>query len=100
MAVSLILEFDGLDLDSYRAVNQQLGIDPETGEGDWPAGMVYHAGSAKSDGLVVFEVWESQADQASFMENRLGPALGRAGVNKPPSRVEWMELGAYRTPGS
>ena len=99
MAQGLILEFDGIGKREYEAVNGRLGIDPETGQGDWPAGLAFHAGGEKPGGLVVFEVWESQAAQAAFMNDRLGRALQEGGINAPPSRVEWIELAAYRSPG-
>jgi hypothetical protein len=96
MAEGLILEFDGLDEGMYNTVNGNLGIDPGSGEGDWPAGMLFHAGGTKPGGLVVFEVWESKEDQAAFMNGRLGPALQQAGVTAPPTRVEWLGLVAHR----
>ena len=65
-------------------------IDPDTGEGDWPDGLVDHIG-AFGDHLVVVELWESQAKQAAFMESRLGPALGKAGLPEP-SRAEWLSV--------
>jgi hypothetical protein len=37
------------------------------------------------------EEWESRADQESWMERVLGPALGQAGV-PPPTRIEWLDL--------
>ena len=44
MAELLILEFDGVTESEreYRSVNAKLGIDPETGKGDWPAGLITH----------------------------------------------------------
>ena len=42
MAELLILEFDGVSESEYRNVNAELGIDPETGKGDWPAGLITH----------------------------------------------------------
>ncbi|MGI8450573.1 MAG: hypothetical protein ACR2MP_26030 [Streptosporangiaceae bacterium] len=38
MPDALILEFAGLSDAGYAAVNENLGIDAETGQGDWPAG--------------------------------------------------------------
>ncbi len=100
MAEALILEFAGLNDADYAAVNANLGIDPETGKGDWPAGLLSHAGGAAGDGaFVVVEVWASQADQAAFMESRLGPALGAAGVTVVPA-VRWVPLRAYHVPGA
>ena len=43
MAEALILEFAGLTDADYRAVNGNLGIDMDTGKGDWPSGMLSHA---------------------------------------------------------
>lgn len=96
MAAGLILEFDGVGREQYEAVNEQLGIDPATGEGDWPEGLRFHTGGAKPGGFVVFEVWESQADQQRFMEDRLGRALQEGGITEPPARAEWLELAAHR----
>ena len=99
MAQGLILEFDGVGQEQYDAVNRRLGIDPQDGQGDWPAGLIFHAGGAKAGGWVVFEVWESQQAQEQFMNERLGQALGEGGVTEPPARVEWLELAAYTSPG-
>lgn len=99
MAEGLILEFDGLGVDDYRRVNELLGIDMESGEGDWPAGLITHVGGAKDGGWVVFELWASQADQERFLAERLGPALAQGGVEGPPARMEWIEVAAHQTPG-
>ena len=98
MAQGLILEFEGVGRETYRAVNERLGIDYVTGEGAWPDGLLFHAGGAKPGGWVVFEVWDSQESQGRFMSDRLGRALQEGGVTGPPSRVEWLELAAYRSP--
>ena len=98
MPEAVILEFAGLTNADYAAVNANLGIDPDTGKGDWPAGMLSHAGGPSDDGtFVVVEVWASQADQAAFMESRLGPALGAASVTAVPA-VRWVPLRAYHVP--
>jgi len=94
MADALILEFEGFGTDTYERVNGELGIEMETGEGDWPAGLVSHTGAAKDGGFVVFEIWRSKQDQERFMEERLAQALQAGGVEAPPSRVEWLDLAA------
>jgi hypothetical protein len=94
MAEALILEFAGVTADQYLAVNKVLGIDVATGAGDWPAPLISHTASLGDGGLVVVEIWESQAAQAEFMA-RLGPALGEVGLPQP-SRMEWLSvLGHY-----
>jgi hypothetical protein len=99
MADGLILEFDGFGADTYEQVNGLLGIDMANGEGNWPAGLISHTGGAKDGGWVVFEVWDSRADQERFLQERLGPALAKAGIEGPPARMEWLELSAHRNPG-
>jgi hypothetical protein len=100
MADGLILEFDGLDAETYERVNELLGIDMASGEGDWPAGLISHTGGAKAGGgWVVFEVWSSRAEQERFMEARLGQALKEGGAEGPPSRLEWLDLSAHHNPG-
>jgi hypothetical protein len=94
MPQGLILEFAGdVGREQYEAVNEVLGVDAETGEGDWPAPLLYHAAGAKPEGWIVFEIWESQEAQEEFMR-RLGPALAQVGLSAP-TRVEWIELAAH-----
>jgi hypothetical protein len=93
MAEALILEFSGEGVDIpalYKAVNEILGVDA-TGKGDWPDGILSHTAGLQGDSFVVFEVWESQAQQEAFMNSRLGPALGQAGA-PDPTRVEWFSV--------
>jgi hypothetical protein len=100
MAEVIILEFEGLGAEDYRRVNEALGIDPTTGEGEWPDGLISHEAAGSANGLVVFEVWDSRESQEQFMSGRLGAALQEGGVEAPPSRAEWLELHAHHHPGS
>jgi hypothetical protein len=95
MAQGLILEWSEVDQGRYEAVNKELGIDAKTGKGDWPKGMIAHAGGSTEDGgFRVIELWESQADQAAFMDSRLMAALQAAG-QPPPEKVTWVDLFAH-----
>src|SRR5438874_6007619 len=79
MPEALILEFTGVTEAEYAAVNEHLGIDMHTGQGDWPAGLLSHAAGTADDGtFIVAEVWSSRADQDAFMTSRLGAALAAA----------------------
>ena len=99
MADALILEFDDVTREHYDAVNAALGLNPQTGEGDWPPALRFHSGAGKPGGWVVFEVWESQAAQEEWMHGRLGAALQEVGV-PPPARVEWLDVAAHLTTGT
>jgi hypothetical protein len=100
MPEALILEFQGVTEADYEAVNKQLGIDMNSGTGDWPAGLMSHAAGTAGDGaFVVSEVWASRADQEAFLHGRLGAALAAGGVTAQPS-VRWVPLIAYHLPGA
>ena len=97
MSEALILEFQGVTVDQYNAVNTLLGLDSQTGVGNSPAGLLSHTGATTAGGdLVVFELWDSQASQAAFMGGALGAALGQAGL-PAPSRVEWFSVVGHHT---
>jgi len=84
MSHALMLEFTGATADDYRAVNAILGLDPETGEGGWPAGMLSHAGAAGDGGtILVFEVWDSPESQGNF---RRPSSISARSVNRFTSR--------------
>jgi hypothetical protein len=100
MVAEIILEFEGITTKEYEAVNEALGIDMGTGEGDWPDGLQVHAAGLNEQGhLVVTEVWDTPEHQARFMDERLGAALAKGGVTSAPSRVTWIELVAHHRPG-
>ena len=40
MPEALVYEFQGVTDAHYAAVSRHLSIDPETGEGDWPPGLL------------------------------------------------------------
>ena len=42
MSELLILEFEGFGAKDYERVNEILGINQDTGDGDWPAGLHTH----------------------------------------------------------
>jgi hypothetical protein len=89
VAEAVIFEVD-CDRALYSKVNQTLGLDPDRGTGDWPKGLVTHIGAGTDGLVVVFEVWESQAEQEAWM-GKLGAALEKVGVPQP-RRMEWLTV--------
>jgi hypothetical protein len=97
MPAGLVLQFSGTGRAEYEAVNKRLNIDPKTGSGDWPAGLLTHAGGTTEQGnLVVIEVWESRDAQGRFMQDRLGRALQEGGVTAVPT-ITWFDIIGYHT---
>ena len=86
----IVIEVD-CDPALYPKVNQALGLDPATGSGDWRKSLLSHLGGGADGKVVVVEVWESRADQETWMATKLGPALGQVGVPQP-KRMEWLDL--------
>jgi hypothetical protein len=94
MPLALVYEFQGVTGAHYAAVSRHLGIDPETGQGPWPAGLISHAAGSADDGtFIVSEVWSYREDQAAW-EQKLAPALAANGVTAVP-RVRWVPLIAH-----
>jgi hypothetical protein len=99
MAELLILEFEGVNEADYRNVSAQLGIDVDTGNGDWPVGQITHlVGLGEGGRAFVVETWTSREAQAEFMENRLGAAMAKGGVTATP-KVTWATLIGEHHPG-
>ena len=99
MAEALILEFEGFGVEEYERVNAALGIDMETGSGEWPGGLLLHSAASKPDGFVIYELWASKEDQERFMDERLGKAMQEGGVEGPPARTEWLDVKAHHNMG-
>lgn len=92
MAVGLRLEFEGMGLSEYDAVCEALNF-----PGDWPDGQIAH-GSAEADGggLVVADVWESREKFDSFVESRLGAAIGQVlGPDAPQPEITETSLHTF-----
>ena len=96
MAEVIIIEVE-CDPVLYPKVNGILGLDPNTGSGDWPKGLLTHVGGG-GDGTVVAgrSLGVSDADQEAWMA-KLGPAMAQAGVAEP-RRMEWLSLLGHYTP--
>lgn len=62
----LVLDFDGVDEAMYAKVNAALGLDPATGAGAWPSGLISHVTGVTDSGHgYVVEVWEPSRHRRS-----------------------------------
>ncbi len=80
MATGMLIQFPGYSTDFYDQVMNNLDWD----NAPKPAGFVSHYAGSGPDGLVIFDVWESQQDFENFLHDRLGAAIGAASGGNPP----------------
>jgi hypothetical protein len=70
VAIAVYFHPATLNVSQYQGV-----VDTLQGSGDWPpAGLVHHSCFGEGEGLMVYEVWESQ-EQFDEFGQRLMPAL-------------------------
>jgi hypothetical protein len=84
MAVLMLLEVPGGTLGQYDRANELMGI---SGEDDAPEGLVSHVAAVTEDGIVIADVWESEAALETFFEERAGTALAEAGLPEAQPRI-------------
>ncbi len=82
MAVMITVEIQGMGTDHYDAVMKEMGLNKKNAT--WPKGALSHVACGGTDGLVVVDVWKSEADFKKFSEKTLGPALGKLGIQAQP----------------
>ena len=92
MAISLIMNFEGMKQDKYDGIMRELGLkvgsqNPE----NWPHGIISHQAGSTPSGWSVVDVWETQADFDKFMQSRLSPAFKKVGGIGEP-RVTTVQL--------
>jgi hypothetical protein len=86
MAVGFVMQFSDVGIDGYNDAMRNLELESpgvKDVKNDWPAGIISHVAGATERGWCVVDVWESQEKFDAFMQGRLGPAMGRAGLPEP-----------------
>ena len=86
MAIGFVMQFPGIGIDGYNEVMRNLELESPGVQGvenDWPDGIISHFAGATRTGWCVVDVWQSQERFDAFMQSRLGPAMGKAGLPEP-----------------
>lgn len=91
MAVAMLLEWEGMDEASYRALVEAMDL----GDAMFPGAVLHLAGPIEG-GWRAVDVWESEEAFERFRVERLGSALTRAGV--APPRVDLWPVHNLATP--
>jgi heme-degrading monooxygenase HmoA len=84
MAVLMMLEVPGGTLEQYERANELMGI---TEEDNAPEGLISHVAAVTEDGIVIADVWESEALLEKFFEDRARAALAEAGMPQAEPRI-------------
>ena len=87
MAVGIRLKIAGGTQAQYDAVHSKMNIDT-----DPPEGLIFHSAGPIDEGWGVIDVWESRAQFDSFVESRLGPAVGELGSEGFQARPDVKEF--------
>jgi hypothetical protein len=94
MPVAFEMRFPGGTLDQYDEVIEKMGFSPG-GKGADEA--YFHWVTKTDDGLLVVDVWESQADFDAFAEAKIMPITAEVGI--APPQVTAHEVHNYLTGG-
>jgi hypothetical protein len=83
MPIAMLLDNPTGSQEIYESVREQLKLER-------PAGGIAHvAGPSPKGGWRVIELFNSEQDARSFLQERLGPALKAAGGSPPPPPEFW-----------
>lgn len=95
MPIALVMKFKGATSAQYDALNVEMGFEPG---GPGASGELFHWMAETDEGLLVTNVWDSEASSAKFMEERLGPASVKIGFTTQPD-VTVHPIHCYLTQG-
>jgi hypothetical protein len=87
MATAVLQDLEGMTPDVYEALNGAMGFPSEV-----PEGLIAHMAGEIEGGMRVVDIWESRAHFDRFVQQQLGPAMGRvegADRVKPPTPQEF-----------
>jgi len=100
MSILMLLDAPGASVEAYDRTNELLDV---RGNPDAPQGLISHCCAVDDKGLVVADVWDSEAALNRFFEERLGAALAQAGIETAPPRImrvhNLIRQGAGTVPG-
>lgn len=83
--IAILFEASGMNQEQYDELIKKLEA---KGAGN-PAGRVYHVAGPSDNGFRVVDVWNSQEEFNTFMQNDLGPIFGEMGL-QPPTMSTWQ----------
>jgi hypothetical protein len=92
MATVMLMHWPEITKEQYAAVRQDVKW-----ETDVPAGAKFHVAWFADDGFHVLDLWDARTDFETFLQQRLMPAVQKAGIQGQP-KVEFAEAHAIFAP--
>jgi hypothetical protein len=93
MPVVMFMEMPGATTEQYDEINKLMGIN---GPADEPAGLISHVCATTDAGLMICDVWQTQADLDDFAANQVGPAAAKVGASPTPPRLAELHYQFHR----
>lgn len=84
MAIGIRMKLAGGTLEDIDRINAV--VDPDANP---PAGLLFHASGPIDGGVGVIDFWESREAFDRFAQERIGPAVGAAGIEGQPEIHEF-----------
>jgi hypothetical protein len=88
----MLMHWPEVSKGQYEQVRKQVNW-----ESDTPRGAKFHVAWFGEDGFHVLDLWESRPEFEGFMEQRLKPAIAKAGIKGQP-KVAFSEAHAVFAP--
>jgi len=86
MAVAFKMKFEGATLDQYDQVMDMMGL---TRNGPGPDGAIFHWVAQTDDGILVVDVWESDAQFEKFAKEQIRPYTPQVGITDEPKMTRF-----------
>ncbi len=96
MAVAFKMKFEGATLDQYDQVMDLMGL---TANGPGPDGAIFHWVAPVEGGILVMDVWESDAQFEKFAKEQIGPYTQQVGIPSEPE-ITRFEVHNFFVPSS
>ena len=96
MAVAFKMKFEGATLEQYDQVMELMGL---TANGPGPDGAIFHWVAPIDGGILVMDVWESDAQFQKFAKEQIGPYSQQVGIPSEP-KITRFEVHNFFVPSS
>lgn len=83
--IFVIVRWKGLTKELYEKARKMVKWDM-----DVPKGAVIHSSAFDSEGIIVFDVWESESDFNNFIQKRLMPVTSKMLKTEPKVEIHPM----------